>query len=123
MPLIKTFVFTSRQKFCVSLRHNKGPDYGGETCKMFNSENATKNIPVTVTLVSGTVQTGNMIIAMTSDLPRTLNGDAKFLEFEDMSGERCFFSRLAIALITPTVVPKVRKPLASQPPCEQNVAG
>jgi len=82
---------------------------------MFNSENATKNIPVTVTLISGAVQTGNLIIAMTSDLPRTLNGDPKFLEFEDASGERCYFSKQSIAQVTPTDIPKAKKPAASQP--------
>jgi len=76
---------------------------------MFNSENATKNIPVTVKQVDGTMLQGNMVIGLTSDLPRTLNGDVKFLEFEDMSGERCFFAKTALAQITPTDIPKVKK--------------
>ncbi len=76
---------------------------------MFNSENATKNIPVTVTLMDGSVQMGNIMIGLTSDLQRTLNGDTKFLEFEDMNGNRCFFGRHSIAQVAPTDIPKVKK--------------
>ncbi|VAV98869.1 hypothetical protein MNBD_ALPHA08-1337 [hydrothermal vent metagenome] len=76
---------------------------------MFNSENATKNIATKVKLMDGSVQTGNLIISMTSDLPRTLNGETKFLEFEDMSGERCFFAKHSLAQVTPTDIPKARK--------------
>lgn len=76
---------------------------------MFNSENATKDIPVTVKLVDGSVQLGKVIIGMTSDLPRTLNGEARFLEFEDMSGSRQFLAKHSLAGVTPTDIPKVRK--------------
>lgn len=76
---------------------------------MFNSENATKNIAATVTLMDGSLQMGNLIIGMTSDLPRTLNGDVKFLEFENMSGEKCFFAKHSISQVTPTDIPKVKQ--------------
>jgi len=76
---------------------------------MFNSENATKDIPVTVVLSTGEVQHGKLIIAITSDLSRTLNGDHKYFEFENLAGDRCFFSAMAIAQITPTDIPKVKK--------------
>ena len=76
---------------------------------MFNSESASKPVPVSVKLSDGTTQQGNLIIAMTSDLKRTLNGDGKFLEFENMSGEKCFFAKQSLAQITPIDVPKVKK--------------
>ena len=76
---------------------------------MFNSENATKPIPVTVKLGDGSAQQGKMIIAMTSDLPRTLNSESSFVEFEDMTGARCFFAKHALAQVTPTDIPKARK--------------
>ncbi len=76
---------------------------------MFNAENATKDIPVTIVLTTGEVQYGKLIIAMTSDLPRSLNGDSKYFEFENLAGDRCFFSALAISQITPTDIPKVKK--------------
>ena len=76
---------------------------------MFNSENDTKKIPVTVTLTDQSVHMGNMIIAMTSDLLRTLNGDTKFLEFENMSGDYCFFAKHSLSQVTPTDIPKVKK--------------
>lgn len=76
---------------------------------MFNSENNTKSVPVSVTLTDQSVHMGNMVIAMTSDLPRTLNGDTNFLEFEDMSGTRCFFAKHALSQVTPTDIPKVKK--------------
>ena len=76
---------------------------------MFNSENNTKSVPVSVTLTDQSVHIGNMIIAMTSDLPRTLNGDTNFLEFEDMSGTRSFFAKHSLSQVTPTDIPKVKK--------------
>ena len=76
---------------------------------MFNSETSTKNIPVTIVLASGAVKQGKLIISMTSDLPRTLNGDSKFFEFEDLAGTRCYFAKNAIAEVTPTDIPKVKK--------------
>lgn len=76
---------------------------------MFNSENATQNIPVTVTLDTGSVQQGNLIIGLTSDLPRSLNGDNDFFQFENMAGEKSFFAKSSIAQVTPTDIPKVKK--------------
>jgi len=76
---------------------------------MFNSENATKTIPVSIRLNDGSLQQGNLIIAMTSDLKRTLNGDGKFFEFENMAGEKSFFAKHAVAQVSPTITPKVKK--------------
>jgi len=76
---------------------------------MFNSENATKAIPVSIRLNDGNVQQGNLIIAMTSDLKRTLNGDSSFFEFENMAGEKSFFSKHAVAQVSPIITPKVKK--------------
>lgn len=76
---------------------------------MFSSENATKTIQAIVKLSDGTVLTGSFVIAMTSDLPRSLNGDGQFIEFEAMDGQRSFIAKSNITLATPSNIPKAKK--------------
>lgn len=76
---------------------------------MFNSGNATKNVSAVIKLADGSAVSGSIIVAMTSDLPRTLNGDGNFLEFEDLDGNRSFVAKTAISQAIPNDIPKVRK--------------
>lgn len=76
---------------------------------MFNSGNATKNVSAIVKLADGTAVSGSIIVAMTSDLPRTLNGEGNFLEFEDLDGKRSFIAKNAITQTIPNDIPKVKK--------------
>jgi hypothetical protein len=76
---------------------------------VFNSENATKNISAIVRLNDGTSLSGSLVIAMSSDLPRTLNGDGQFLEFEAVNGQRSFIAKTSIAQATPNEIPKAKK--------------
>ncbi len=76
---------------------------------MFNSADATKPIPAVIKLIDGSSQHGNIIIAMNSDLPRTLNGDGKFLEFELANGQKSYICKTSIAETLPTDIPKVKK--------------
>ncbi len=76
---------------------------------MFNSADATKPIPAIIKFNDGRSQYGNIIIAMNSDLPRTLNGEGKFLEFELSNGQKSFICKSAIAEALPSDIPKVKK--------------
>ena len=76
---------------------------------MFDSANATKKIPLILQLSDGQQHTGNLIIGMTSDLPRTLNGDGRFVEFEGNNGKNSMVLKDAIIRVIPTDVPKVKK--------------
>jgi len=80
---------------------------------MFNSADATKPIPATIKFSDGRSQYGNIIIAMNSDLPRTLNGDGKFLEFELSNGQKSYICKTSIAEALPSDIPKVKKLAAS----------
>ena len=76
---------------------------------MFNSADATKPVPAIIKFSDGRSQHGNIIIAMNSDLPRTLNGDGKFLEFELSNGQKSFICKTSIAEALPSDIPKIKK--------------
>ena len=76
---------------------------------MFSSADATKPILSTIKLNDGRSQHGNIIIAANSDLPRTLNGDGKFIEFEFSNGQRSYICKTSIAEALPTAIPKKKK--------------
>lgn len=76
---------------------------------MFSSGNTTKEIPVLLRFADGRAVQGKLFIAMSSDLPRTLNGECSFVEFEALGGERSYVAKAAIAEAVPSVVPEVKK--------------
>ena len=76
---------------------------------MFNSGNDKKSIPVILRLQDGRSMSGNILIAMSSDLPRTLNGEGCFIEFETVNGDRSFIAKMSICEAIPNEIPKVRK--------------
>ena len=76
---------------------------------MFNSDSATKNVPATVKLTDGRCLQGNIILAMSSDLPRTLNGESRFIQFETINGQRSFIAKTSLAEAIPSDIPKVKK--------------
>ena len=76
---------------------------------MFDSANATKNIPLILRLSDGRRLVGNLVIGMSSDLPRTLNGEGRFVNFEENDGKKSLVHKDAIVRAIPTDVPKVKK--------------
>lgn len=76
---------------------------------MFNSGNSTKEIPVLLRFADGRAVQGKLIIGATSDLPRTLNGDGIFVEFEAYGEGRSYVAKSAIGEVVPSEIPKVKK--------------
>lgn len=62
-------------------------------------------VPVEVTLADGTLLKGKFIITAARSIYDVLNGDTKFLDFEDYSGKRTLLAKTSIAAITLTSAP------------------
>ena len=73
---------------------------------MFNSKERVKTIQATVAMNCGNKLDGRFIIAETSDLQRTMNGQGKFVDFETHDGSRMMLAKAAISAIVQREVPK-----------------
>lgn len=63
---------------------------------MFNGQERTKEVHAHVELSTGRILDGKFIIAETSDLLRTLNGDGKFAVFIDHEGNHKLIAKSSI---------------------------
>lgn len=73
---------------------------------MFSRDDHRKKLLVEIVCIDGSVLRGNLVIAATSDLVRTINNDVRFLHFEAIDGETRFVAKDAVAQIVPREVPK-----------------
>ncbi len=76
---------------------------------MFNGGDQKKAVLAELTLSDGRKLKGKLIIPVSSDLMRTLNGDANFVEFETPAGVRSVIARTAIIEVLPIETPKARR--------------
>lgn len=79
---------------------------------MFNSEQRTKHVFAEVKLSDGRQLDGKFLIADTSSLLMTLNGDGKFAIFVNHSGDHKLIAKSSIVEANEKVITKI-KPLSS----------
>ncbi len=68
---------------------------------MFNNDEKRKLIPVQLGLSDGRRLEGNLVLPLSVDLRRALNGDNPLLEFNTLAGVVSFIVKSAITEITP----------------------
>lgn len=66
---------------------------------MFNSQSQRKEEPVQLVLSDGRVVTGTLLLPITSEVRRALNGDAATLEFLHADGRLSLVAKQAIVEI------------------------
>ena len=76
---------------------------------MFRNGDRKKAVSAELTLQNDRKLSGKVTIPAGSDLMRMLNGDAKFIEFETLSGVRSMIACSAIAEVQQTEIPKVQR--------------
>lgn len=69
---------------------------------MFNNDEKRKLIPVHLGLNDGRRLEGNLVLPLSVDIKRALNGDNLLLEFKTLAGVVSFIVKSAITEITPS---------------------
>ncbi len=68
---------------------------------MFNNDEKRKLMPVQLALNDGRRLEGNLVLPLSVDIKRVLNGDNLLLEFKTLAGVVSFIVKSAITEITP----------------------
>jgi len=68
---------------------------------MFNNDEDRKLVPVQLALNDGRNLSGNLVLPLSVDIKRVLNGDNLLLEFKSLAGVLSFIVKSAITEITP----------------------
>ncbi len=66
---------------------------------MFNNENDRKRFDVQLLLSDGRALDGTLLLPMSSDIKRALNGDSPILEFRHADGRESMIAKTAIVEI------------------------
>lgn len=66
---------------------------------MFNNENDRKSYDVQLLLTDGRALDGTLLLPMSSDIKRALNGDSPMLEFRRSDGRESMIAKAAIVEI------------------------
>ena len=68
---------------------------------MFNNDDKRKKVPVQLALTDGRRLEGNLVLPMSVDIKRVLNGDSLIVEFETLAGVPSYVAKSAITEIIP----------------------
>lgn len=72
---------------------------------MFNHENERKSFDVQLLLSDGRALDGTLLLPMSSDIKRALNGDSPLMEFRHSDGRESMIAKTAIVEIVITEKP------------------